>query len=64
MIRHNRLFRAISGCLPNFMNRINGELGLVELDEVAAVLGDAQLTAWRARGQILIESDKIRFKLG
>ena len=46
------------------MNRINDELGLVELDEVAAVLGDAQLTAWRARGQILIESDKIRFKLG
>jgi hypothetical protein len=64
MIRHHSLFRAISGCLPNFMNRTNGELRLVELDEVAAVLGDAQLTAWRARGRILIETDKIRFKLG
>ena len=54
VLRWQALSMRVHGSIPDFADRLADELGLVDLNEVAALLGESELSVGRAGGEVLV----------
>jgi len=64
VLRWQALSMRVHGSIPDFADRLADELGLVDLNEVAALLGESELSVGRAGGEVLVCRQEVGFNLG
>jgi hypothetical protein len=54
----------VHGSIPDFADGLDDKFRLVDLDEVAALLGESKLSVGRAGGEVLVCCQEVGFDLG